>query len=440
MIKKFFCGLGAAFLILGTMTLSVNAENIREEIHEGDMVCVIEDNNIAHVEKNGNVIVSMLYENGYRCEKEGVVHSTYVYEDGFLVQENRDNFIIEYDVQFVEEIDNLGYHGFCINGKNYQYLWNDQGLITGIIDEIGIQVALYVYDGIELEAVMEMQDGQWIKTDSQDFIGNYNKIRCYGDYYDDETGWYYTGSIYHDVIQGKVIGLEENDEYLTEENPFISEYNEGIMLLGYEADDYAAEMWAEELLSNSTFNAAKNSGWHLNSSASTVSIIARALYGENTSNLTDQRAMSWIILNRYYAQSSEFGFGIREIVAKPYQFDGLYANVSLKAKSSTDQGWRHAVYLACLMCTNSDAACWNSVSQKPLGISNQRYFRSANTLGSTSQIYEENGQLYAHYNTKNVAISNACIAGKGVSTTVAGLRALCESDVSKYNVFFYHGN
>ena len=225
---------------------------------------------------------------------------------------------------------------------------------------------------------------------------------------------------------------------MTEENPFASTHSDGIMLLGYEEDDYAAEMWAEELLSNSTFNAAKESGWHLESSASTVSIIARALYGENTSNTTDQRAMAWLILNRYYAQTSEFGKDIRTIVAKPYQFDGLYANVSLQAKSSTDQGWRHAVYLACLMCTNSDEACWNSISQKPLGISNQRFFRSASSLGSTSQVFEVNGQLYAHYPSNDVAISNACIAGEGVATTVAGLRALCELSVNNYNVFFYH--
>lgn len=92
------------------------------------------------------------------------------------------------------------------------------------------------------------------------------------------------------------------------------------------------------------------------------------------------------------------------------------------------------------MLTNDSEACWNTISSKPKGITNQIYFRSANTLGSTSQIHENQGNLYVHYNTGDVAITNACIAGMGTSTTVAGLKKLCIEGEKKYNVYFYHDN
>ena len=98
----------------------------------------------------------------------------------------------------------------------------------------------------------------------------------------------------------------------------------------------------------------------------------------------------------------------------------------------------YAVYLACLMLTDSSESCWNVISPKPNGITNQLYFRSASSLGSTSQIFERGGVLYAHYSSGNVAISEACIAGEGTATTIAGLKALCTDSLSNYNVFFSH--
>ncbi len=91
-----------------------------------------------------------------------------------------------------------------------------------------------------------------------------------------------------------------------------------------------------------------------------------------------------------------------------------------------------------MILTDSSEGCWNAISPKPTGISNQIYFRSASTLGSTSQIFESNGVLYAHYSGGDVAISNACIAGQGTANTVNGLKALCTDSLRNYNVYFYH--
>ncbi|MCM1128180.1 MAG: hypothetical protein NC251_13945 [Lachnoclostridium sp.] len=100
--------------------------------------------------------------------------------------------------------------------------------------------------------------------------------------------------------------------------------------------------------------------------------------------------------------------------------------------------WRNAVYLACLILTNDSESCWNSISPKPNGITNQLYFRSADTLGTSDGIYEKQGKLYVNYGTGDVAITNACIAGKGTATTVNALNNLCTGGQKGYNVFYYH--
>ncbi len=103
-----------------------------------------------------------------------------------------------------------------------------------------------------------------------------------------------------------------------------------------------------------------------------------------------------------------------------------------------ETGWKNATYLACLMLTNDSESCWNVISQKPVGITNQYYFRSASKLANSTQIFESGGKLYAHYTSGDVLIQNVCIAGKGTATTVNGLKSLCTNGTGYYNVFFYH--
>lgn len=115
--------------------------------------------------------------------------------------------------------------------------------------------------------------------------------------------------------------------------------------------------------------------------------------------------------------------------------------VSVKAENSSteiyDAGYDLVIDDNKIVEVSKDGTI-NVISPKPTGITNQIYFRSASTLGNTSQIFESNGVLYAHYSSQNVTITNACIAGKGTATTVAALKKLCTNGVNYYNVFFYH--
>lgn len=437
MRRKFFTSIIMFLLVVSIGYLPVHAQESSENIYDGGYELVIMNGEILQVNDEGTIILEATYDEGYRITKNGYVNCLFVYENGFLVQENREGTIITYDTAYIEELETINYTGFSIDDESYTYVWDQDARICGIANSNGEQIAKYIYSGLQVVDIQQLENGEWISAQNIDFIGTYNKMRSYGAYYDDETGWYYSNGVYDDVSQTRIVGLAESDEYLTETNPCVSNTSEeGIMLLGYETDDLTAEQWADELLATSSYNAAKAPDWYQSSSVSTVEIIARMIYGENTSNTTDQKAIAWIVLNRLH--SSRFSDDIRELVADEEEFNGVDSANGRKAQSANDNGWRYATYYACLMLTNSSEDCWNVIAAKPLGFSNQLYFRSASSLGSSSSVYEQGGVLYAHYSSRDVAISNVCIAGQGTSTTIQGLKNMCVNGLSKYNVFFYH--
>lgn len=67
-------------------------------------------------------------------------------------------------------------------------------------------------DVIEVQALI---NGIWTRNDSQDFIGNINRLRFRGEYYDVETKWYYNG-VYMDAVSTDVIGLKRVYENIPE--------------------------------------------------------------------------------------------------------------------------------------------------------------------------------------------------------------------------------
>ncbi len=438
-IKVLVASFLLCFLVFEENVVWVSADETQHDIiYDAGYDLVVEDGNIVEVSKDGIVFINAEYIDGARVWKNGQHSSQFTYEDIYIVNEVRDGKNIEYLLEYDENYD-VRYSGFIFEENTYNYIW-DEGKIVGIKDESKNEIARYDYDNLQVTGVLELVGNEWQTNCDENFIGNFNKIRSYGAYYDDETGWYYSNGVYNDVCENKIIGLIENNPHYTETNPFPETSNGERMLLGYEEDDYEAEMLAEELLSNSSFNAAKSKEYYSNSSTSTEEIIARLIYGENNKRTMDQRAVAWVLLNRYHYNPGQFGNTFRAIAIKPHAFYGVNNSVAIQAQNPSDSKWKNAVYLACLICTNDTEACWNSISPKPTGITNQTYFRSAIKIGDRTQIFEENGVLYAYYSTGNVAIENACIAGKGTATTEKGLKAYCTEGLSNYNVYFYHQN
>ncbi len=393
------------------------------------------DSNITEITKDGLAIMSANYKDGLRILKEGQSSSVFEYDNGLLKKEIRDGNVIEY--LYIIKDGRKHLDGFIINKESYYYIWNDKNLISGISNSNGKLLAKYIYDGLVITDVLENNGVDWVTSNDTKFIGNYNKIRLYGSYWDDETGWYYHNGVYEDTVKGKIIGLIDNDDVLKfDPNEHRSEYE----LLSVTELELQAEQWRQELLNNSSYNSSRSSNWYENSSYPDVEIIARMIYGENTSNLTDHRAISYIIMNRYNAQSSEFGLTLRRICGNPAQFNGVASPNAMTAKNPNDSGWRNATYVACLLLITPYTNDWDQLGMRPTGITNQKWFRSADKLHDLSQFKYENGQLYTYYaySGKYIAITNACIAGVGVYTTITGLENACGGNTGNYNVFFHH--
>lgn len=421
---------------------SYMTENEEEEtVVCGNYICKISNNNIVEIMSNGDEMrLEMQYdENGYRTKKNDI---SFQYEEGLLVREIRDGVEIQYNYELNPRNLQPLCVSFTINDNTYFFNRDAYGKIISLSDESGQAFAQYEYDGIKTIRVLEYKENGWIENTDNAFMGNYNKLRLYGGYYDSETGWYYENRMYTDLSNGKVAGLQDNSQFIVDVNPY-SEllFNSGISLLGYEVDDRLAEEWMYELLADSTYNAAKQAGWYNAGNASTVEIVARTIYGENTSNITDQKGIAWVILNRLH--SSAFPNNIKSVVMSGGEFLGMANSVALQAMSPESAGWRNATYLACLMCTNSAEDCWNATVGKPSGISTQVYFRSAKNhlIYGQSFFDTSSGICFTYDNGTTVNVCNVAIAGLGSFSTVEAMRSqynTLDASAQWCNIYFNH--
>ena len=188
-------------------------------------------------------------------------------------------------------------------------------------------------------------------------------------------------SLYTDASRKIVIGLNVDD--VDYSNPFYESDSISLLSTYYEDIELAAEEWTEDLLNNSNFVRAKTKDDIGNMSL--VEKIARTIYGENTSYTGDQNAIAWVILNRHHQWNQTLGQ-----VVVPSQFYGLESSEGLGTITGST-GWKNAIFLACLMQTDSSEDAWTHIQPRPYGISNQLYFVSArrNIVERTGFVDEE---------------------------------------------------
>lgn len=419
---------------LGEVSSAGEAEVTEDIIYDDRYEITIKNGNIVEVFYDGKVLFTAEYDDaGNRIMKNGTVNSTFTYEEGYLIAENRDGRNIEY---FYEEKSNGAKEciAFLTDDEKYYLNRDEYGKITGISDSDNNEIARYCYAGIHIEDVLRYTEGSWVKDETDDFIGNYNKIRLYGDYQDEETGWYYSAGLYTDALRGVVIGL--NDDAVDAYNPFYNK--DGISLLStyYEDIDFAADEWATALMDNSNFVVQKTPDDV--SSMSLVERIARTIYGENTSYTTDQDAIAWVMLNRHHQWSQTL-----EQVVVPGQFSALCKREDGKLGEAfgainNSLAWKNAVYLACLMLTDSSEDAWNHIVPRPYGISTQLYFVSAHSKIEGKKITDVSGGVRFVDDKGNVSfICDISMAGMGTYSSAAELeQAYINAGRPWVNVFF----
>ncbi|MDR1208989.1 MAG: cell wall hydrolase [Clostridiales bacterium] len=320
---------------------------------------------------NPYVAASYEYDGETRISKSVNDVITYFdYLDGRLVSETRDGVYIQY----IYDADGF-IAGFAYDDETYDFELDWDRSVVGIFldDE---RVIEYVYEsGLVAQVLAYEDDAVTDKTDDPSCIGNINMIRFFGYYFDAETGWYYAGRYYDSVGQRFVDGVEPS--------PFsVHTVPNGIMS--------AIESEYNGLMTSSTIGApiSYSSSWY--TSLSDVEILARLIYGENTEYYDGQKAISWVIVNRYYG-ASWFGNTLRAIATNGGQFatitgdynstgDARNPNRGTSSSDSEGLGWRQAVMLAVKLWATLNVTYLSELMPKPSGINGQTYFRRLDTF------------------------------------------------------------
>lgn len=152
------------------------------------------------VKKGESVLAYYHYnQNGIRTSKtfiqedNYVVHSFKLDENNNIVFEKREDDVIMYLYELNQII------GFIYKNNIYFFTKNATNDILGIIDYDGNVVASYTYDSWGNHTVYNY---------STDNIGDVNRFRYKGYYYDVETGLYYLNSRYYNPKLGRFISID----------------------------------------------------------------------------------------------------------------------------------------------------------------------------------------------------------------------------------------
>ncbi len=337
--------------------------------------------------------------------------STFTYDDdGNLISENRDGLVLDY---LYEEDSVYGKHlsGLVVNDTEYTFVLDDM-TVAALLNDAGDIVAQYEYqDGIATVFGPD-STGTLVEQVDESFIGNVNRIRYNSYYFDIETGWYYCGRFY-DTVNGRFIDG-------TDEIGF-----DDVCLYDLSLD---VERQALRLLKQSTYgkpisNTDPETWWN---GLSTTELVARLIYGENTSNYDDQNAIGRCLLNRYHNKdgSGFYATSMRGICTQGIQFSSIKGEpdetVHARNPVTTSGGWENATYLACaIILSGYDIEEYIDVCGDVSYMENQTQFINYWTF--KPNIRNGNGCIQYYINRKWNDLKDVIIPGVGTYTTIESL-------------------
>lgn len=305
-------------------------------------------------------------------------------------------------IYFYDMNTNIEYiRGFEYNSLEYEFEYVDN-VIVGIKynDEL---IAKYIYgDSFSFIETQIFSDGQWIRCEDDNFIGNINKIRYVQVYYDEETGWYYMGRYYDPYNVRYVDGLSpETAEELMKDYGYravVKSYQFALPYTGIMAADIQSAKMSE------------------------FEVVGRVIYCEAGKISYDWHAVAWVIFNRMNA----YGKTAYEVVTYEDAFSAyvnrVYLNVTI---DSTQEKWKVCMENAYNLVINSKAP-----STSVTYITTQKNFRSINTFinGYTGS----DCQRYLGDEIMDVAVPG--IANITLSTDINSFSAAAAEN--QFNIYF----
>lgn len=295
--------------------------------------------------------------------------------------------------------------GFTYQGEEYSYLRDDSDSVVGIVDSANQEVARYNYNLKTYEVtILGLNDeNEWVKMNSdENFIGNINLVRLNGLRYNEDKDYYELDGVIYDPKAEAAQKLSLNAMYKYEDilNPTNSNKPQGsespikpktIAPVLLYADLYQVkasysntslgrqvDLYANTLIASANFrrHISYSKGWF--ASLSEVEILARLIYGENTSVAEDQRAITWVVLNRH--RNKGYPSTLKGVATQSGQFatiTGNSDNTKRAREPAQGAGWKTAIWYACAITTTTNHTDCRSLFGKPNGISNQLFFTAS---------------------------------------------------------------
>lgn len=340
-------------------------------------------------------------------------------EDGRLLSEWRNGHQFVYNYEPVNELD-VCLVSFTLNGTTYFYKKDENQSVVAILDEYNQEVARYDYDkGIVTNVYGLDENGEWtLQNDNLNFIGNLNLIRLYSYYYDSETGWYYY------------------DRYYDPQNMRFVDGHDSTMKPRMSVD--AETEW---LLNQSFYGRplSYSSSWY--STLSTVELLARLIYGENTKYEADQNAIGYSVLNRYHGNDGyNYPSRLDLIITQDNQFSAITYDATstqhARQPQTTSSGWKHATYVAvAIVQYYQDISICETYFYRPRYMDYQTQF----VAYSHFLLNARDGRGCIQYNINGSwnDLKDVIIPGVGTYTDLASLRHAYKYDfVGESNIHF----
>ncbi len=341
-----------------------------------------------------------------------------------------------YEIEYLYDDNEL--YGFSIKEKVYKYIFDEGGIIVGIVDQRGNQVCRYEYNDT-MPITYQLDEGRWLVNNESGFIGNINPFRYTSWYFDAENSIYYLGEgFYYSCNEGEFLFNRPilNESLLSSEPVVIRQ-----IVQAYDMYMYSQTFGAGAYVNPTQESWINGARWY--DGINQVEVIARCIYAENTDDTlagkNNRIAETAVIMNRIDTLMDSTAYNA---VTRRAQFSSINPDTYNEINSNTyyarqimdktKECYKQAIMLACTCYYTYSLTDLNSIYLIPSYINTQTHFLSFRYVCNNNLFYVSEGDLYYDGSKiHNVALPGTIqITPTNLSTVISNYRT------AGHNVFF----